>query len=1361
MWGRFLITIGILSVVFNGYSQQKQWIDLLNQPNVNYFEMVKAYQQQYANQEIKPHNGHKQFERWLWNNSGRVLPDGSLQSNVEIENAAKIYYRQHASRSLTGNWVEIGPWQEENYSRGVGRLTCMAFDPSDPYKFYVGTPAGGLFYTEDDGKTWVKPDDNIANFGVSSIAVDPKNANVVYAGTGDADARETDGRGVWKSTDGGKTWVEKNLGMGNITVGKLIIDPHNSQVIYAATQTGIWKSKDGGGAWVLKYPNKDMRDMEMKPNDSKVLYASNYVSGLGALIFISKDEGETWEQKFVFDGLYPDLRYELAVCKKNPDLLIGVGGLRIVKTLDMGDTFTVVTTEGNQLYDRDNRQGWYNAAFEIDPTNENKWFVGNVQLYKTTDAGETFLSTRHTHADNHFLAFSPHNNDLYVCDDGGIHRSKDGGHTFEDLTNFGNSAIYSVSQSPFNSEHTLTGYQDCGSKYYDGYKWTSTYGADGMQPLFDATDSNIFYTAYQYGRVVRYLKHIGSAQVLPAPEKPSDVTATTYRGPWVTPYVLDPNDNKTIYVGWDRVWKCSNLHTNKTKDIVWTEASSAIGKQIGGQYIRLKFSRTHPKRLMALVQNSSRSRVDLIKTDDITATNPVWDRVSNTAPVGSSNGDFETDTKDSLAIYLVSNNVVYETKDGGVNWTNVNGSLPKVPIHCIEIDTTNSDLYIGTHAGVFYKGANDTDWTPFVNGMSKNARVRDLDIYYAADHKNSKLKAATYGRGLWESELYGSHSAVSDITFAYINSQHGAFTFEDEITIDVTFKRHVTNKMVSGFDQSDIIVQNGQITSFNGQNDIYTIKIQADSIGKIRVTIPQGAAVDVSTGLNTGASTEWSINYVEMPKSVGPFGPGGVGDSLNLGFWFRADHAMVNASGDTITSDMEKVEEWYDFYGSKFSAVQTTDSSKPFFRTDTNGINGWPAVEYRPPNRFFMVRDFFPVGNNISVFAVTQSNTPKWTGHSWIANSREKNGFLLHNNNDGNTTYGVIVDENNSNIGTPSIEVTDVTKPHIMSMQFNGSQWKNMFFADNQVSEDYITRDYVRVGSDTIDVRLGKDMRERYGDGKLGEIIYFREDIGEAKRLIVSNYLSSKYGVNLEDADLYDYDSDFAFEVAGIGKQSALDFHTKAKGTGLLMVEGDMNQMTEGSYLMWGHNNQSLAWKKRDDLQPGLQLNERVWRMDNHGGSVGSVTVSLKAAELNNLSQKLALVVSKNADFTGAMTYEFVLSNGSYQAVVPSFSKGDYVTLGQAEKFYIGAQEQGKQYIVKLWPNPSANGKSTLTLWSNGGQDVEISITDNSGRIVQSLNYSTREGNNSIGLDISQYSSGIYLVNVKDENGSTVLKLIR
>ncbi|MCB0481155.1 MAG: hypothetical protein KDC83_06965 [Flavobacteriales bacterium] len=1361
MWGRFVLLGLMLSYSFAGLTQSSDWQTLIKSPNPNYFDIVNAYNQTYAGKELKPHNGHKQFERWLWNVGPRVQADGSIQSNAQIESASKSYYSKIASRSMAGNWTEVGPWTEENYSRGVGRLTGMAFDPVNAKKFYVGTPAGGVWYTEDDGRTWMKPDDNIANYGISSIVVDPTNASIVYVGTGDADASESDGLGVWKSSDGGKTWVQKNNGMGNLTVGKLVINPSNTQVIHAATEKGLYKTVDGGENWVHKYPGYDMRDLEMKPDDPSVLYASNYTSGIGSLIFVSKDGGETWVRKFVSDGLYPDWRYELSVCKKNPNLLIGVGGVRIVKSENLGDTFTVVTTSGNQLLDRNTRQGWYNAAFEIDPNNPNNMFVGNVQLYHSTDGGVSFLQTRHTHADNHFLAFSPHTNHLYALDDGGIHRSKDGGETFEDLTNFGNSAIYSVAQSPFNPEHTLTGYQDCGSKYYDGYKWTSTYGADGMQPLFDHSDSSNFYTAYQYGRIVRYLKHIGSAQVLPEPDQPLDAGQGDYRGPWVTPYVLDPNDNKTIYMGWDRVWKCSNLHTGKTKNIVWEEASSGDGKQIGGQFIRLKFSQTHSKRLMALVQNSSRNRVELVKTDDITASSPIWTKVSGSSPVGNSNGDFETDPHDSLAIYLVASNQVYETKDGGSNWTTITGTLPSVPIHCIEIDTVTSDLYIGTHAGIFYRGANDTDWTPFSGGLSKNARVRDLDIYYAKDHKNSLLKAATYGRGLWESDLYGSHTSSAIQTNAYITSKKGPFTYEDEFEVEVTFRRHINHRQIDSLSASDFNINNGTIGHIITKGNVYVVAVKADTLGKVRIDLPQGAATDVATNMPTGASEQWSINYISKPVQFGPYGPGGVGDSSTLKLWLKADHIMKNDLGDTIKNDEAKVTEWLDFSGNEFVASQSTDSSKPYFRTAENGINGWPAVEYRPPNRYFMVRDFTPVGENMSVFAVAQSNTDTWTGHSWIANSREENGFLIHNNNNGSTASGNVLDDAKRYLGTPSVEVFNVKEPHVFSLQFNGKMWKNSFYTDNQVSQDYLTRDYTRVGDDTIDIRLGKDFDERYGDGKLGEIIYFTEDAMDAKRLIVSNYLASKYGTPMLEDDLFEYDNEFAMEVAGIGKYSQYDFHTKAKGTGVLMLEGDENQMTNGSFLLWGHDNKAISWAAAETVQSGLKKLERTWRLDVSGGNIGSITLTVNVTDLPPVTEKLAVMIDNSKSFELATTYDLTLSNGVYSAIIPGVAKGDYLTIGQADKFYIGGSETTAGSTFRLIPNPAREGKSTLSFWSENPDQLHISVVDKLGKELISLDRVVAGGANAIDIDLSEFPHGLYLIRASGEHSETCLKLIR
>ena len=1346
---KFLFLIITVFISTNLSGQTKNWREMMTNPNVNYFELCKAYDAYWKGKEKTKGSGHKQFERWRSSVEPYVNKDGSIGSYKEVWEKATSYHKLQTSRSVNGNFIEIGPFEEHNYSRGVGRLTVIAFHPKDVNTLYVGSPSGGLWISNDNGKTWTTPNDDIMTFGVSAIAIDSKSPNTIYIGTGDADTRGTGGTGVYKSIDAGKTWIRKNLGMDDMVVTKLLIDPDSSNILIAATKAGIFKTVDSANTWQKVIANGDFRDLEFKPGKSSVVYASKWTyPGISSFIYVSKDKGSTWKMLFIPEGLYPDMRNELDVTAANPDLLYGLGEKRLVVTANEGDTFTTVNSVGKFLLDRD-EQGWYNACFKIDLDNEKIMYAGNRQLYKTYDGGLSWVRLNHTHADNHYIDIHPITKELYVLDDGGIHRSKDGGNTFEDLTNLGVAAIYSVAQSPFNTDQVLNGYQDCGSKFYNGYSWKSTYGADGMQSLFDATDSMIFYTAYQYGGIVRYLKHVGSPQVI---EHPKD------EGPWETPYILDYFDNQTMYCGRQTVWKSTNVHIKDRKKVTWTSIGTGVAANVG-RYIQIKLHETNPNRMYALTQVADRSKSSLIVCDNIYASSPVWRNLSLAFPSSNYLADVETDPFDSLAIYVTVGSTIYESKDGGVKFSNATQNLPDVPYHVLEIDTVNGNLYAGGDAGVFCRIKGDTIWKSFSNGLSASAHARDMDIYYSpGNHSDSKIKVATYGRGLWESDLIGSGTPSAPVSSAYIRSANSNHSFDKDFEITVSFRKHVNIDSVIGFTTTDVQVRNGVVNSIKNNGREFIVNISASSFGFVYVDIPKAAATSAINGTATDSSLTFRIDYIPEPVQLGPFGPGGVGDSTSLMLWMKGDNVMTDKKGDTLTTDGERINNWYDISGKGFYGEQGVDSSQPKLRLDSNGISGWPAVEYNPPNRFLSINEFGPVGNDITVFALAKSNTVNWTGTSWIANAREKNGFFIHPNNDSKTCTGYVADNSKRNLGTPSVDMPSITEPHIYSISYNERMWKNHFYVDDRTAVDFLTSDHYRNGNDTINIRLGKDTKTRYGDGLLAEMIYYKEDIGETKRLLVANYLAAKYKVNLKSDKRYNWDTSFYYDVAGIGRISAIDYHPDAKGS--IVRINSASSLDDNDFLMWGHNNDSIKW---DSVSTGNgRLNNRTWHVSEKGNT-GSVTVNVDSADFGETAKEVGVKVGSLTDLKGTTSGRIItmsLNNGVY-SVVLDLSDDEYFTFITGEDLFLGNETYSFLNSARLVPNPSANGTSEIRFHSPEVSDIVVSVLDYSGKIIMEKEFDAKLGTNSIPLNLVNQATGIYFVLIRSEHGEKALKLVR
>ncbi len=244
---------------------------MMADPSENFFHVQKAFNIYFENKDMTKVKGWKPFKRWEYRMlEGRIYPDGTRRPEDHIIKAYENYLSTHkGARSLAGNWTNLGPFvlPDGKGYKGLGRLNAIAFDPVDPDIIWVGSPSGGLWKTTTGGNEWTSSTQDLPSFGVSAILIDYTNPSVMYIGTGDRDAGDASGIGVYRSTDGGETWEVWNTGMNNHVVGRLLMHPTNHLIIFAATNGGLYRTTNGGGTWTL-VQSGDFKDVVFKPNDS-------------------------------------------------------------------------------------------------------------------------------------------------------------------------------------------------------------------------------------------------------------------------------------------------------------------------------------------------------------------------------------------------------------------------------------------------------------------------------------------------------------------------------------------------------------------------------------------------------------------------------------------------------------------------------------------------------------------------------------------------------------------------------------------------------------------------------------------------------------------------------------------------------------------------------------------------------------------------------------------------------------------------------------------------------------------------------------------------------------------------------------
>jgi photosystem II stability/assembly factor-like uncharacterized protein len=809
----YLIILLLLS--FSVTAQQSaEKKPVLPQKGKTFFDIQKSFNDYWAPFNVK--NGYytengvqkkapgwKQFKRWEYYWANRVNPvTGAFPKTT----AADIYTnlnKQRGFRNSTGNWTELGPSSSPGGYQGIGRINCVGFRDGDNNTYYAGAPSGGLWKTTDNGANWTVLTDNNAVLGVSDVVViaGPVTASdTIYIATGDRDGgsmwslgggyyNDNNSIGILKSVDGGTTWNTTGISFSasdNMIINKLLIDPTNHNVLYAAiynslgsSNAGLYKTTDGGSTW-NKLSSNMYVDLEFKPGNSQVIYAGTKVGH----IYRSTDAGVNWSL-IVDQYSAGGRRVNLAVSAADATVVYAVmaktdGGLfGVYKSSDSGNSFALVydgsaanhnllgwVTDGSDS----GGQGGYDLTIAVDPSNANIVYVGGVNSHKSTNGGSTWTAVNcwtssgtynkngapTVHADKHMMKIRSSDNTLFETNDGGIYYTTDGGGSWTDKTNgIVPSQMYRLGVSATTSGDVITGLQDNGTKLYSGGTWGYALGGDGMECAIDYTDVNTQYGETPNGNIKLTTNHWSSYSYITVdPSTGSPTNGLNESGYWVTPYQIDPATHTTLYLGMNNVWKSTDQGSN------WTKIST--------------MSTSSKLRSLAVAPSNSQV-IYTADPDQIWVTTnggTGWTDVTGTLPVSSSSITYisvKYDDPSTAWVSLGQYNAygVYQTTDGGSTWTDISSGLPQIPVMCViqnRQNTSQTELYAGTDLGVYVKMGSG-GWTAFNNGLP-NVVVNELEIYYNDTQSSlSRLRAATSGRGLWESELYSPPNSPPEPEF--------------------------------------------------------------------------------------------------------------------------------------------------------------------------------------------------------------------------------------------------------------------------------------------------------------------------------------------------------------------------------------------------------------------------------------------------------------------------------------------------------------------------------------------------------------------------------------------------------------------
>ncbi len=764
--GRFGLILSLFSALFFSFSANGQdWVEGMQDPNVNFYKVQADFDSHWNGLEIEKGKGWKQFKRWEAFMAPRVYPSGERPNPSILFEALEQIQAQQSVQS-GGQWTPLGP-TNGNAIDGIGRLNTIAFHPNDPNVFYVGAPAGGLWKTTDGGLSWNTTTDQLTNLGVSGIALHPLNPDTLFIITGDRDASDTYSHGLMKSYNGGQTWLSTGLSF-NLTQAvrgtAVHILPHQPNVIVVTTRNGMRRSVDGGDTWTT-VQGGGFNSIEPHPTNPNMLFATTY--GTPARIHRSTDGGASWTLLNATNGLpnnanrielatsVSDTNYIYALCSGNDN-----GFLGMYRSTDRGLTWTLRSSSPNLMGwsttgNDQGGQGWYDLAVEVDPDNRDIVYTGGVNIWKSTDGGQSWNLNAHwfggggapyVHADIHWLAFQPGTARLFACGDGGLSRTNNGGSSWTELQNGMNiTQYYKIGTSASDSIRVIAGAQDNGTHLRQtNLVWDRVAGGDGMDCAIDPANSNIMYSSVYYGdfqKSVNGGNSFGAAFNLP----PSGT------GNWVTPFAIDPSNGQILYAGFDGIWKSTNGGSSFAN-----VSGSLNGANLDVVYV----SPANPQHVFAS------GGADLYRSTD-GAQN--FSSLAGALPGSLAVTGVSTHPVDPNKIWVSMSGYsvgfkVYYSSNGGQTWTNLSSGLPNVPVNCVihSGDTARNGVYIGTDVGVYYRDDLLNAWVPFMNGLP-NVIVNELEIQPIS----LKIRAGTYGRGVWESPLFSQLLRAPEANFTW------------------------------------------------------------------------------------------------------------------------------------------------------------------------------------------------------------------------------------------------------------------------------------------------------------------------------------------------------------------------------------------------------------------------------------------------------------------------------------------------------------------------------------------------------------------------------------------------------------------
>jgi photosystem II stability/assembly factor-like uncharacterized protein len=695
-----------------------------------------------------------------------------------------------------------------------GRISDVAIDPSDKRTWYVGAAAGGVWKSTNGGISFAPIFDGQGSFSIGALAIDHANPNVIWVGTGENNAQRVVayGDGIYKSIDGGRSWTNVGLKQSE-HIARIVIDPRNPDVVYVAAQgplwrkggdRGVYKTTDGGKTWTKILGVDDWtgaNDIQLDPRNPDLLIATTWqrhrrvftfvAGGPGSGVWRSTDAGKTWTKS---QSGFPDVdlgRIGLSMSPADPSVVYAIADAAESK----GGFFR--SRDGGASWEKmsgyQSGSNYYNEIF-ADPKDVDRVYAVEPILQVTEDGGKTFhrVGERNKHVDNHSVWIDPDETaHIVVGSDGGVYESFDQGKTYRFVANLPITQYYRVATDdsrPF--YRVFGGAQDNFSvggpsrtrntSGITNSDWFITSGGDGFGSVVDPVDPNIVYAESQFGNLARFNLKTGDIMGIQPTEEPGTPGP---RWGWDSPLFISPFNHNRLYFASNRLfvsndrgdsWKVISpdlsrlIDRNRLRSMDRVMGLGSVGKNVSTTLFGVVLTIAEsPLKEGLLFAGTDDGKISISENGGAT-----WRSMDHVPGVPDTAPVFKIlpSQHDVNVVYAAFNNhqagdfkpYVMKSADLGKTWTSIKGDLPQGSVYSLAEDHIDRNLlFAGTEWGLFVTRDGGRKWLK-LNGGMPTIQVRDLAI----QKRENDLVAGTFGRGFYILDDYTPLRSMSDATLA-------------------------------------------------------------------------------------------------------------------------------------------------------------------------------------------------------------------------------------------------------------------------------------------------------------------------------------------------------------------------------------------------------------------------------------------------------------------------------------------------------------------------------------------------------------------------------------------------------------------